>query len=109
MQPELRPLAIFGECRPEDLTAIKQAKAALNLDFNVTPINAEPGCPVRIIALRVRPNFICDYALISDPSNPKAVLAALGWALDPSAVDSRATLVVDMLQEILGADVKEVV
>lgn len=55
-----------------------------------------------------KPNFICDYAPVSDPDNEESVLAALRWVTNANNMDERAVYVIDMLKEIFGADLKEI-
>lgn len=105
------PLAIFGIIASGDMERIRAAKAALALSFVVQPVPAVPGGPVRVLALRERPNFLCDHALVADPMNPDAMLAALRWVLDDSFVDPRATtrdeMMLPWLRSVLGEGVRE--
>ena len=106
--PETRPLALYGPCSDADLAALKQAKATLDLPYLIVPTQALPGGPTRVLALRVAPKFVCDFALVADPTNPAAVLAAMSWALTPDLVDDRATSKLEWLQGLLGTEVVEV-
>ena len=92
---------------PDVLELVKSAKAALELDFLVLPMAAHAGCNGRVLAIGSPPPFLTDHALIRDPRNAEAMMAGLKWAIT-SIEDSRATLKVDMLSQIFGAEVKEV-
>lgn len=105
---DLRPLPVWGRQLPGDYEALKAAKVALDLPFSIVPAPAVPGSPTRVLAMREVPPFIADYALVRDPSNPAAMLAAMGWALDDTIEDPRATLVFQQLQGVFGPDLKEV-
>lgn len=91
-----------------DLSLIKAAKAQLVTTKLVTPVEAFPGEPVRILALRVAPEFLCDYALVREPENPVALRTALNWVLDETLDDPRATLILDQLVAIFGVGTREV-
>lgn len=98
---EIKPLPIYPSTPTgADLTLLKEAKERLDTPFLVSPVKAVPGSPGRVIALRQRPDFLCDYAYIPDP-NPTSVLEALKWALGTHD-DPRGVTVVHMLKEIFG-------
>ncbi|MFF2388941.1 hypothetical protein [Agromyces sp. NPDC058104] len=101
------PLPIAGEVRPEDVEAIRAAKISLAPPFNVTIVEAVPGEPGRVLALRERPGFVCDHALVPDPSRADVMRDALWWVLDERREDPRATSFWEhgdmMLGAILGA------
>lgn len=88
-----------------DLEAFKAAKASMGIDYLIQPLRAVNGSPFRVIALRERPDFICDYALVKNPTEA-SVRSAMDWALGDE-VDNRATTVLDMLKEIFGEGVKD--
>jgi len=88
-----------------DLEAFKAAKASMGIERLIQPVRAVHGSPFRIIALRERPDFICDYALVKNPT-ATSIRAAMEWALSEKS-DSRATTVLDMLKEIFGEGVRE--
>jgi hypothetical protein len=88
-----------------DLEAFRAAKASMGIERLIQPVRAVQGSPFRIIALRERPEFICDYALVKNPT-PASIRAAMEWALSESS-DSRATTVLDMLKEIFGEGIRE--
>ena len=107
---ELLPLAIWGGTHA-DLPALKRAKALLNLPYNVVPVQAVPGSPTRVLALRTTPPFMCDFwrfVYTESPGEDDAELAeALEWVLNPQMNDSRALLLIDGLRGIFGAGVTE--
>jgi len=88
-----------------DLELFRSAKGKMSLDYLIQPVRAVYGSPFRIIALRKRPDFICDHAFVKEPSE-KSIQAALEWALSEKE-DSRATTVINMLEEIFGEGVRE--
>lgn len=107
MSEVLRPLAMYGTGRDGDHQLLVSAKAAMNMTYKITPIIAVPGGPTRVLALREIPNFLCDYALVTNPENPASLLAAMTWVLEGTE-DSRATSLLEMLQAIFGPNVKEI-
>lgn len=104
----IRPLPIYPSAPTgADLSLLKGAKVSLGIPFLIQPVDAVPGSPGRVIALRKRPDFICDYAFVPEP-NEKSIEAALDWAFSDK-VDKRATTVVQQLEDIFGKGVKEIV
>jgi hypothetical protein len=89
-----------------DLELIKQGKASIQTDLLIQPVKAVPGSPGRILALRERPNFICDYAFVQNVTL-ESVTAALEYCLGLND-DPRATNVVMMLKEVFGEELKEI-
>jgi hypothetical protein len=103
------PLAVWPHERTaEDDDAIRRAKAALNLDYRVQLSPAMPGCPTRVLALREPPPFVCDAAIVTDPTDDQKVQNALHWVLEAPEGDDRGFMVLDYLQAILGPEVREV-
>ncbi len=104
---EIVPIPIYPSTPTgADLTAFKAAKDQLDLPYLIQPVRAVPGSPGRVVAIRKRPAFLCDYAFI-----PKvkvdSIREALKWALSDE-YDPRAVTVVHMLKEIFGEGVKEI-
>ena len=89
-----------------DLEAFKAAKASMGIQYLIQPVRAVYGSPFRVIALRERPEFICDYALVKEPSQ-KSIQAALEWALGEHE-DSRAVTIVSTLKKIFKGEVREI-
>jgi hypothetical protein len=104
---ELRPLALSGNWGPH-MGMLKEAKASLDLPFNVMPCEAFPASPTRVLALEVMPAFLCDYAIVKDPANQEAMRAALSWVLNEDESDPRAVLLLDQLKLLMGNGVREV-
>ena len=108
---ELLPLAIWGGTHA-DLPALKQAKASLNLPYNLVPVQAVPGSPTRVLALHGTPPFVCDYWAMmpyeSDALRESVLINALEWVLNPHIKDDRAFLLIDGLRGIFGSGVTEV-
>jgi hypothetical protein len=89
-----------------DLELIKKAKANIKTDIRIQPVDAVPGSPGRVLALRERPNFICEHAFIETPDENN-IQAALEWVI-LGGEDKRGTSVTMMLKEILGDGVKQI-
>lgn len=88
------------------LTALKDAKDSLDVDYLVQPVKAVPGSPGRILALGKKPHFVCDYALVEKPTK-ESIRNALEWVLGDHD-DPRARTVVQVLEEIFGSGVQEI-
>lgn len=104
---DVRPLPVYPR-KPvnADLELIKQAKKELNLDILIQPVKAVAGSPGRILALRETPDFICDHALVKNPT-VESIKAALTWILLETE-DKRGVTARMMLSEILGGEVNEI-
>lgn len=89
-----------------DLALIKEAKASLGYPQLIQPVDAVPGSPGIVLALRERPNFICDHAFVQNVTL-ESVTAALKHCLG-LVEDSRGTTVTMMLKEVFGKGLKEV-
>ena len=89
-----------------DMEMIKQAKAMISTDILVQPVRAVHGSPGRVIALRERPHWICDYAYIPNP-NVDSLKEAIEWALNLKE-DSRGITVIRTLREIFGEGTTEI-
>ena len=105
---ELRPLPISGQQQEGDWAALVAAKTALNLDYLIRPVVGLYGSPGRILALREPPAFLCDYALVREPSNQAAMQAAMAWVLDETIDDPRAVLLIDTLRGVFGDALTEI-
>jgi len=90
----------------DDLSLFKSAKDDLFLDYLIQPVPALRGSPFRVIALRTRPEFICDYAFVPNPSK-QSIFNAMEWALGDKD-DPRAMTVLKQMKQIFGAGVREV-
>jgi hypothetical protein len=90
----------------KDLEMLRQAKQNLKSSLLISPEQAVPGSPGRILALRESPNFLCDHALVRNPT-VESVQAALAYCLGLND-DPRATTVVKMLRETFGDGVVEI-
>lgn len=107
MMTNIVPLPIYPSKPTEsDLAILKAAKGMVATTVLIKPVRAVPGSPGRIIALRERPEWLCDYAYIPDP-NPHSMKAALEWALGLTE-DPRGITVIRTLKEIFGTGVREV-
>lgn len=103
----LLPLPVYPR-KPhgQDLQLLKEAKALLNTNLLIQPVDAVPGSPGRILALRESPNFLCDHALVRNPTL-SSVQAALAYCLGLTE-DTRATTVLKMLKETFGEETTEI-
>jgi hypothetical protein len=100
------PLPVYpAKPTGDDLAMLKEAKAKLGTKIMIQPVRAVQGSPGRVIALREKPHWICDYAYIPNP-NPESMKQALAWALGITE-DSRAITVVRTLKEIFGLETRE--
>lgn len=105
--PDLMPLAVYPrKPQGQDLQLLKEAKANLQTSLLIQPVDAVPGSPGRILALRESPNFLCDHALVRNPT-VESVQAALAYCLGLND-DPRATTVLKMLKETFGQEVTEI-
>ena len=101
------PLPIYpSKPTGDDLAMLRVAKEQVVTDTLVKPVKAIPGSSGRIIALRDKPNWLCDYAYIPNP-NPDSMKAALEWALGLTE-DARGVTIIRTLREIFGPEVREV-
>jgi hypothetical protein len=98
---DLRPLPIYPPPSPEQLAAIRAAKAALGVEFLVTVVPVVAGTPSRVLAFS-EPPYICDHYLVTND-----LPRALRWTLT-GVDDPRATLLTDTLRRLLPRGVTEV-
>jgi hypothetical protein len=104
---EVKPLQILaGKLYADDWDRLKAAKEKLKLPFTVMPSKAVPGGEGRVLAIGVKPNFICDYAFVESTKSP-GFITAFDWATSDKT-DSRAVTAEEMLQAILGPETREV-
>jgi hypothetical protein len=107
MSEKTRILPIYPSLPTGDeLEMFRSAKGELSLDYLIQPVLGVYGSPFRIIALKERPDFICDHALVKNPTI-QSIKAAMEWALSDKE-DSRAVTVLQTLQNIFGEGVHEV-
>ena len=105
--PDVTPLPVFPTVPTGDtLTALKTAKSQLNTRVLIQPVKAVPGSPGRILAIGSKPNFLCDYAYVAEPT-VESLTAALSWCLGLKE-DARGVTIGRMLSEIMGGEVREV-
>ena len=91
--------------KPDQLAALKQAKAELDLDYLIKPVPAVPLPPRPILAFEA-PSVIGEYALIRPGWSVQNVKAALRAVLEEPEHPAIAT-VAHQLSRILGREVKE--
>lgn len=103
-----RPLCLWPyPAPPEQMALVKQAKTRLGLDFMVLPEPAVPGGDERVLALGSLPPFLCEAALVKDPTNAQSIENALRWVLTAPDGDNRGFGYVDYLGVIFGPGVKD--
>lgn len=104
---DIKPLAVYPRKPSGDvLEALKTAKANLHTSVKISPENAVPGSPGRILAIGEKPNFLCDYAFVANPT-VDSLQQALSWCLGLTE-DARGITIVRTLREIFGEGVTEV-
>ena len=105
--PDVSPLPVWPQ-KPQEpiLTMLKQAKQQLNTSLLISPERAVPGSPGRVLAIGSKPNFLCDYAYVAEPT-VESLTAALSWCLGLKE-DARGVTIGRMLSEIMGGEVREV-
>ena len=89
----------------EVMGMIKEAKAQVNTDTLVKPVRAVHGSPGRILAIGEKPEWICEYAYIKEPST-QSFKEALEWILGIRE-DPRGVTIIRTLREIFGPGVQE--
>jgi hypothetical protein len=94
---DVRPLPVHPfPLSPERLALIKEAKAALAVDFQIIPIAAVPGSG-RVLALEGPPPFLCEAVMPKDSTSAESMHNALRFLLlaepgTPGAFDEAAYL-----------------
>jgi hypothetical protein len=106
--PDVRPFPVHGSIRDVDREFLHRAKAEINPPYLLTVVEAFPGSPGRVIALREPPPFLCDFALVGETDSYEGFRLALYWALHPEFDHPAASLVIDQLRAIFGPTVKEI-
>lgn len=105
--PDVIPLPVWPQ-KPEGQTLemLKQAKQQLQTSLLISPERAAPGSPGRVLAIGSKPNFICEYAYVANPT-VESLTQALAWCLQLKE-DVRGVTIARMLSEIMGGEVKEI-
>lgn len=72
------------------LAILKQAKASIDTDVLVVPVEAHPGSPGRVLSFGVRPPWLCKCAPIAaeNVNRVESVAAALRFWLDDHGSDA---------------------
>ncbi len=89
----------------EQLEVLKQAKARMNVNFRIAPVEGGPGIDGRVLAFGELPPYLCKFAPVLPVNvlNVDSVEAALRFALgDVSDRYSHA----DWLESIFGEGVE---
>lgn len=107
MTIDLKHLCYYGIGTSAQWENVRQAKQNLGFSYIVKPEPATPESGTwRVLAFQV-PDFICDYALVTDKTTVQACESVLLWALEDQK-DSRPTSATTMLDRLLGPGVKEI-
>lgn len=85
---------------------IKEAKGQINITTLVKPVKALPKSPGRVLAIGEKPDWICEYAYVKEPST-QSFKEALEWILGIRE-DPRGVTVIRTLREIFGPGVREI-
>ena len=100
------PLPIYpGLPSSEVMGMIKEAKAQVGTNTLIKPVRAVKGSPGRILAIGEKPEWICEYAYVENPST-QSFKEALEWILEIRE-DPRGITVIRTLREIFGPGVQE--
>lgn len=103
-----RPLCTWPHTIPdEQMQLIRQAKAKLDLPYKVIPSPAVPGGHERVLAMGELPPFLCEAALVKDPTSAESVENALRWLLTAPEGDKRGFGYTEYLSAIFGPGVTE--
>jgi hypothetical protein len=103
----LIPLPVYpSKPSGELLDMIKEAKGLINTRTMVQPVRAVHGSPGRVLAIGQRPDWICEYAYIEEPS-VKSIKEAMEWILGIKE-DPRGMTIIRVMREIFGPGVKDV-
>ena len=90
---------------PDQLDALKWAKAELDLEYKIQPVAAAPGLPFTILAFEQLPPFLCTAALIKPGWTFESVKKALHAVLEG---DGPFFDELSYLRALLGPGVREV-
>lgn len=102
------PLSVYPwPIPPERDVLMRAAKAALDLDFQIEPVEALPGGPGAVLAFGEVPPFVAEVVLIrgENVGNPESVKGAMAAALSPYSTPTFTEG--DMLSMFLGVKVRE--
>ena len=101
------PLPVWPQ-KPQEpiLGMLKQAKAQLQTSLLISLERAVPGSPGRVLAIGSKPNFLCEYAYVANPT-VESLTQALAWCLGLKE-DVRGVTIARILSEFMGGEVKEV-
>lgn len=103
----LVPLPVYPPLTPERLELLKMAKASLNLDVKIVPVDFNAGGDQRVLAWE-RPDHICRWAPIrpENAASVPSIAAAMRFILeeDPNNPDPRWGFE-DWMSEVMGVPV----
>jgi len=108
MTEQIIPIAIHPYPVPEAiLSALRAAKAKMDVDYKLLPQKPSGGVTGRILSLSGRPAWIRDYLAV-DPGDLDDIERGIKWAINPWVTEDDSVKVSDTLSEIFGAEVTEV-
>jgi hypothetical protein len=101
------PLPVYP-AKPEGelLDMIRQAKSMVNTSTLLQPVRAVHGSPGRVLAIKEKPDWMCEYAYVKEP-NVKSLKEAIEWILGITE-DPRGVTLIKVMREIFGPEVKDV-
>lgn len=102
---DIRLLPIYSN-NQIDIDLIKTAKEKIDCNFKVQLCKAVPGSPGRVLAIGSKPPFLCDYALVQQPTVER-LQAALEWILELRE-DTRGMTILKKMKQIFGEETIEV-
>lgn len=97
------PLPVYPAATPERVAVLRAAKASIDTDVKVVPVNAEPGSPGAVFAFGERPNALTEYVLVRPDGveDVSRVAAALEFWLAGGKTHDEA----DWLGAVMGCGV----
>ena len=106
MADNMMPLAVYPYEKWHEVSdMVREAKSQIATDIKLIPAQAVPGSP-RVLSIGEPPSFVCEYALVKQPSVHAfvhALRAYMGLVDDP-----RWATFETWFREACGIEVKEV-
>lgn len=102
------PLAIQPGPTPEIVAILREAKAGIQTDVKIMPVQDLPGGPQPVLSFGVKPQWAADHIVIAPDgvNDVNRVRAALQHWLDGGAPTYTAA---DILSEWMGAPVEQII
>lgn len=103
---KLLPILTAEPLSANDRALLGEAKRASGYSDPVKPARAVQGSPGRVLAIGVKPTWLCEHAYVPSITHP-GLRVAMKWALGEE-YDARATTYEMQLSEWMGCDVKQI-